>query len=108
MNQFGFSRKVLLFLLDSVKLANYYKGDIFYYPIPTGAPLYKYFLKMVYEKPARATIEAAMDLTETREAYFVLNKYWWAFPKILEEAKIEADFTQEFDNGNVYVFKYNK
>src|SRR3989339_727852 len=86
----------------------YYKGDIFYYPIPTGAPLYKYFLKMVYEKPARATIEAAMDLTETREAYFVLNKYWWAFPKILEEAKIEADFTQEFDNGNVYVFKYNK
>ncbi len=94
MREFGFS--------------HYYKSNIFYYPIPTGGELYQYYLSMVYNKPGKDTMFAAMDLTGVKKSYFVLNKYWWAFPKILEEAKLEADSWQEIDNGQVYVFKYSK
>jgi len=51
---------------------------------------------------------AAMDLVGVNEAYFVLNKYWWAFPKIVEEAKLEADEWQGLDKGEIYVFRYKK
>jgi hypothetical protein len=84
------------------------EGLIFYYPIPTGGPLYQYYLDMVYEKPSRETVLAAMDLTGVNEAYFVLNKYWWAFPKILAEAKLEADSWQEIGQREIYIFKYKK
>lgn len=80
--------------------------DIFYYPIPTGESLYQYYLDMVYKKPNRETMSAAMNLVGVSEGYFVLNKYWWAFPKLLEEAKLEADSWKELGNGDVFVFKY--
>jgi len=84
----------------------YYKQNIFYYPIPTGAPLYQYYLDMVYNKPSYNTALMAMDLAGVDTAYFVLNKYWWAFPKILAEAKLEANSWQKFGNNEVYVFTY--
>ncbi len=84
------------------------KSQIFYYPIPTGGPLYQYYLDMVYEKPSHETMLAAMKLAGVNEGYFVLNKYWWASPKILAEAKLEANGWQEFDKGEVYVFRYSK
>ncbi|MBU4347176.1 hypothetical protein KKF23_01285 [Patescibacteria group bacterium] len=86
----------------------YYDNTTFYYPIPTGGPLYQYYLDMVYKKPSRETMIAAMDLTGVNESYFVLNKYWWAFPKILEEAKLEADGWQEIGGGEIYVFRYTR
>ena len=82
--------------------------DIFYYPIPTGGALYQYYLDMVYKKPAQETMDAAMDFTGVRQSYFVLNKYWWAFPKILAEAKLEADSWTKIGGGDIYVFKYLK
>ena len=94
LSQFGFNR--------------YYKDQIFYYPVPTSGPLYKYYLDMVYKKPSRETIIKAMDLAGVDEAYFVLNKYWYASPKILEEAKLEADSWQSIGNGEVFVFKYQR
>ena len=86
----------------------YYKNDIFYYPIPTSSPLYQYYLDMVYRKPAKETMLKAMDLTGVNTAYFVLNKYWWAFPKILAEAKLEADSWAEIAQGEIYIFKYER
>ncbi|MEA1962651.1 MAG: hypothetical protein U9M94_00250 [Patescibacteria group bacterium] len=82
--------------------------EIFYYPIPTGGSLYQYYLDMVYEKPSRNTMENAMNLTGVNIGYFVLNKYWWAFDKILAEAKLEADSWQEIDNGEVYILIFEK
>jgi archaellin len=82
-------------------------GEVFYYPIPTGGPLYQFYLDMVYKKPSRETMEKAMDFAGVDEGYFVLNKYWWAFPKILDEAKLVADSWEEIGNGEVYIFKYN-
>lgn len=90
------------------KKYHHQKSEIFYYPLPTSGPLYQYYLDMVYKKPSRTTINAAMDLVGVNEAYFVLNKYWWASPKILEEAKLEANTWREFNNGDIYVFGYNK
>jgi hypothetical protein len=81
-------------------------GEIFYYPVPTGGPMYQYYLDMVYKKPSSETMFTAMELAGVNEGYFVLNKYWWAFPKILEEAKLEAQAWEEINNGEIYIFKY--
>jgi hypothetical protein len=82
--------------------------EIFYYPIPTGEKLYSYYLDMVYKKPNRATINQALDYTGAETAYFVLNKYWWAAPKILAEAELEADSKHEINQGEITIFKYQK
>jgi hypothetical protein len=84
------------------------RGEVFYYPIPTSSPLYQYYLDMVYKEPSRQTALAAMDLVGADTAYFVLNKYWWAFPKILNEAKLAADSFTTLDNNEVFVFKYTR
>lgn len=92
--------------LKEYGFSRYYKNNIFYYPIPTGGPLYQYFLDMVYKRPSQETMHKAMELAGADEGYFILNKYWWAFPKILDEAKFEAEAWKEIGNGEVYVFKY--
>lgn len=81
---------------------------IFYYPIPTGGKMYQYFLDMVYKNPSRENISKAMDLAGVGKGYFVLNKYWWASTKLVEEAKLEADSWHEIDNGEIYIFEYKK
>ncbi|MFH0955603.1 MAG: hypothetical protein V1801_00065 [Candidatus Falkowbacteria bacterium] len=86
----------------------YGPNQLFYYPIPTSSPLYQYYLDMVYKKPSRETMSAAMDLAGVNESYFVLNKYWWAFTKILDEAKLRASSWQAIDNGEVFIFKYER
>ncbi len=93
LREFGFSR--------------YYKNDLFYYPIPTSGPLYQYYLSMVYKKPSRETMRQALDLAGVKEGYFVLNKYWADFPRILAEAKFASDRWQSFSNGEIYVFSYS-
>ncbi|MEA3463644.1 MAG: hypothetical protein U9R14_01010 [Patescibacteria group bacterium] len=105
LQEFGFKKYYTL--KNKSEILNH-KSEIFYYPIPTGGPLYQYYLDMVYKKPSREIILAAMELTGVNEAYFVLNKYWWAFDKILAEAKLEADSWQGLDNGEIYVFRYKK
>jgi len=81
--------------------------DVFYYSIPTGGILYQQYLKMIYEKPSKENANKAMDIVGAQTVYFILNKYWWAFPRILEEAKNEADSFENINN-EVYVFKYSK
>ncbi|MCG2701205.1 hypothetical protein L6267_03505, partial [Candidatus Parcubacteria bacterium] len=105
LREFGFKKYYSPPLIDKERGLG---GEVFYYPVPTGGPLYQYYLDMVYEKPSRETMTKAMDLVGVSEGYFVLNKYWWAFDKILEEAKLEADEWQWLDNGEIYVFKYYK
>jgi len=63
---------------------------------------------MVYQKPDRAAAMQAADLTGVNVVYFVLNKYWTDFDKIVEQAKIEAVSYQNINNGEIYIFKYLK
>jgi len=83
-------------------------NEIYFYPIPTGGQLYQYYLDMVYKKPDKKTMDSAMDFADVNESYFILNKYWWAFDKILAEAKLEADSWSEIGDGEIYIFKYKK
>lgn len=85
--------------------AHYYNNN-FYYPIPTTNPLYQYYLDMVYKKPSRETANSAKALTGAQKVYFVLNKYWLNFPKLLEEAKLSAVSYRGFADNTVYVFEY--
>lgn len=82
--------------------------QIFFYPIPTGGSLYQYYLKLVYEKPSRRTMEEAMNMVGVNEAYFVLNDYWANSKKIAEAAKSEADGWEVIDGGKIYIFKYRQ
>ena len=91
----------------------YYPGQgsvagqqVFFYPIPTGGPLYQKYLAMVYQSPSRATALEAMNLAGVSEAYFVLNDYWFNAKGIAEAAQKIADSWQVIDGGKVYIFKY--
>lgn len=80
----------------------------FYYPIPTGDPLYQYYLKMVYQRPTKSTALQAGKLVGVDQVYFVLNSYWDDFHRLVEEAKQEADDWQSIDQGKAYVFFFTQ
>ncbi|MDD5043063.1 MAG: hypothetical protein PHD51_00120 [Patescibacteria group bacterium] len=97
--------------LKEFGFAKYYqtsRGEIFYYPIPTGSPLYDYYLKMVYEKAARKTMIEAMDLVGVDAGFLVVNDYWHRSAITVEEAKSSADNFVKLDNGKIYVFEYKR
>ncbi len=100
------NQQVSVAALKKFGFTKYYKDNIYFYPIPTSGPLYKYYLDMVYEKPNKKTMQSAMELAGVNESYFILNKYWWASPKILEEAKLEAKKYKKFGDGEVWVFEF--
>ncbi len=85
----------------------YFPGDIFYYPIPTGGPLYALYLDMI-KTPSRETMLKAMDLTGVDRAYFVVDSYWWAADKIIDESSVIADSSQVISNGQVVVFEFRR
>lgn len=82
-----------------------YYNNLFYYPVPTGGPLYQYYLQMV-NKPNRATVEEAMKLAGVNKAYFVLNDYWWAADKLGPEAAAIADQSVTLRNGQIMIFEF--
>lgn len=92
-------------VLGFKKYFNTTTGQVFFYPIPTGGQLYKYYLDMVYVHPGRETMKKAAELTGTHEGYFIINKYWTGFDRLVETAKSEADAWQSINNDE-YVFQY--
>jgi hypothetical protein len=103
------NQQVSVAALWTFGFSRYFTNDmIYFYPIPTGGPLYQIYLDMVYKKPDRATALRAADLTGAEIVYFVINKYWTGFDKIVEQAKIESDSYENLDNGEIYIFKYLK
>lgn len=83
-----------------------YYGDQFYYPIPTGAPLYDSYLDMVYGEPSRETMRGAMLSVGVPTAFFVINDYWTGSARIIEQAKQNADRWVSIDEGKLYIFEY--
>lgn len=84
------------------------EGELFYYAIPTGGPLYKYYGKMLYEGQKREYMLEAMDLMGVDKSYFVVNSYWANFKNIVEGAKKTANSWQEIDNGKIMIFEYSR
>jgi hypothetical protein len=91
--------------LEEAGFAKYYPGNIFYYSIPAGGPMYKLYLKYL-NKPAIDIINEAKEYTGAEVVYVVVNKYWDLSQKIISEAKISANSWQEIGSGNLIVFKY--
>ncbi len=75
-SQFGFKR---------------YNGDIFFYPIPTGGPLYQLYLDMTYTQPTRDVAKRAGKLGGSDLVYVVLNDYWWKAEELAESLAEIAD-----------------
>lgn len=85
--------------------AHYFHETIFYYPIPTGGPLYQYYLDMT-EEPTKDTMNAAMELAGVQTSFFAVNTYWWDSQRIIEHAKQKAD--DWFAIGDVTIFVFTK
>lgn len=103
------SQQVSAASLKASGFKKYYQseqGEIFYYPIPTSGKLYQIYLDMVYDKPSKENAEKAKSLTGAKEVYFVLNKYWWAFDKLEDEARLESKEEKIIGDGEVIIFKY--
>jgi len=96
--------------LRSFGFNHYYQtsaGELYFYPIPTGSPLYQYYLDMVYKNPGRSSMLNALDLAGVNTGYLVINKYWYQSGRIINEAKLAADKWWTINN-EVYIFKYQR
>ncbi|MFA5187884.1 MAG: hypothetical protein WC460_00805 [Patescibacteria group bacterium] len=92
--------------LKTFGFSRYYAGQYFY-PIPTGAKLYSYFEKMIYQSASKQTMEEAMDYAGVKTAYFILPTYWSYFAEISAQAQKDADGIYTV-NDKIWVFKYIK
>ena len=84
-----------------------YYNQHFFYPIPTGGPLYKIYLSMVYEQPLKSTAETAANLTGVDTVYFILNDYWFNSKSIAEQASKTADNVTTLADGKIQIFTFN-
>lgn len=94
--------------VEAFGFAKYYHTDMFYYPIPTGGPLYQQYLTMVDDGPTRARMLEAMDMAGVDLGFFAVSDYWWQSEQIIENAKRIADDWFAVDNGKVTVFMFGR
>jgi hypothetical protein len=89
------------------KYYNTAEGQIFAYPVPTGGPLYQYFLKMIYIDPSSEYMNEAMALTGVKLGYFVVNSYWTDSDHIIARAKQTSESWFGINDAD-YVFRYSQ
>ncbi|MDD3711191.1 MAG: hypothetical protein PHP37_01145 [Patescibacteria group bacterium] len=82
-----------------------YYGPWLYYSVQTGGLLYDYYLKMI-EAPDRELMLDLMSEIGAEGVYFVVNDYWWAFDRIIEEARVEANMVYSVADGRIMVFYF--
>ncbi|MEY4745015.1 MAG: hypothetical protein RL272_960 [Candidatus Parcubacteria bacterium] len=80
---------------------------LFYYPIPTGDPLYQKFLDMNASLGSYDSARKAMDLAGVDTAYYVVSYYWWDAQRIILAAKRQADRSWNLRDKD-FVFKYER
>ncbi|MBI2099133.1 hypothetical protein HYT45_01820 [Candidatus Uhrbacteria bacterium] len=97
--------------LQEFGFINFYetpKGKIYFYSVPTGGPLYPYYLKMVYEAPSREIMKEAMNLAGVKLGYIAINHYWTNARALTEKLSEIADKEIVVDGGRVYVYRFRK
>ncbi len=85
----------------------YYHGDVYFYPVPTGGPLYELFLEM-NEKPSLATIEKVRALTGASTVFYAVSDYWWQADAVIENTKALLPKTALLQSGKTTVFVFPK
>lgn len=84
-----------------------YEGDVFYYPLPTGGPLYQQFLEAASLKATTSTIEQAAALTKSEVVYVVINNYWWDVERVRAHLASFADRSLSFMGDQVWVYEFS-
>ncbi|MCR4278697.1 MAG: hypothetical protein NUV81_02205 [bacterium] len=93
-----------------------YVNDLFFYPIPTGGPLYQIYLKMTYQEPTRETAYEASVLGKTNLVYVVVNRYWWQASSLSESLRNVADQNWDIltkkeklnqDDWQIHIYKFD-
>lgn len=83
-------------------------GATYFYPVPTGGPLYKFYLKMIDNEPTTDIATTVLEYTGAERVYFVLNDYWWRDYRIANEAKKYADWWTDIAGGAVHIFAWQR
>jgi hypothetical protein len=73
--------------------------------IPTGAPLYQYFVAMTEQIDPKA-VPGAMEFTEQRLGYVLLPTWWWRFEEI--KKPLDAIASGSYSVGDVTIWKFEK
>lgn len=82
-----------------------YYGPWFYYSVQTGGRLYDCYLKMLDHPQSELMLDLLNEIG-AEEAWLVVNDYWWAFDRIVEEMIVVADDYYRLADGQVYVFHF--
>ncbi len=83
-----------------------YANDVFYYPIPTGGPLYQLFLRTASTEGTLTDLKKAAELTQSQQLFVVINDYWWNAEPVRERLGNQADHQISFGNGAVWVYQF--
>ncbi len=83
----------------------YYHDDIYFYPIPTGGPLYQLYLDMA-KAPTKETVDQARTLTGAQLVFFVMDDYWWDSKRVIEQSKTITDTSWIFGDHEVTVMVF--
>ncbi len=83
-----------------------YANDVFFYPIPTGGPLYKTFLEAMDINATIDPIRQAAKLGQTKLVYVVVNDYWWDAAKVMEHLSTLSNAQESFHNGSIRVYRF--
>lgn len=83
-----------------------YHEDIFYYPLPTGGPLYQVFLEAASTQATSSTIKRAASLSQSELVYVVINNYWWDAERVREHLGAMATRALSFSEGRVWVYEF--
>ncbi len=84
-----------------------YAGDVFFYPIPTGGPLYDLYLHMTYDEPSRDTARDAAMLGGSQRVYVVVNDYWWRASELAESLGAISDRTWDIEQGKIRIYRFD-
>lgn len=83
-----------------------YVDDVFFYPIPTGGPLYQKFLDAMNVDTNLDPMREAAKLGQSKLVYVVLNDYWWDAAKVAEHLSGLSDTQESFRDGRVRVYRF--
>ncbi len=83
-----------------------YEKDVFFYPIPTGGPLYALFLQLMKEADT-STIQEAAALSGSRLVYVVLNNYWLDADRVRNQLGALAPTLASFHGRSVDIYKFD-
>ncbi len=83
-----------------------YAGDVFFYPIPTGGPLYQAYLEAVGPESNPEIIREAGRLGQSDLVYVVLNDYWWDAQRVGEDLSTIANKEATSSDGRVRIFRF--